>query len=199
MQDARREVLGLALRAFAWLPFTLAAWYFASQALAWVPAQVAAPSLGLAGVNAKVASLAEGVAVFEARLRPPYRPGIAAVEGVDVAIDVKTRTFTFGIALFLALSLALGRPWRPGPMALGAAILVVLPAWGIAFDALRQLAGEASLAPILAWPPALREAVAFGYQVGSLLLPTLGPVALWVALNPRVTRGRSEEDEPGRQ
>jgi len=57
----------------------------------------------------------------------------------------------------------------------------------------------APLGPVLAWPPALREAVAFGYQAGSLLLPTLGPVALWVALNPQVTRGRSEEDQPGRQ
>ena len=199
MKAARREVLGLAIRAFAWLPVTLAAWYFASQALAWVPAQVAASALGLAGVNAKAPKLAEGVAVFEAQLHPPYRPGIATAEEVEVTIDVKTRTFTFGIALFLALSLALGRPWRPGPLALGAAILVVLPAWGIAFDALRQLAGVAALGPVLAWPPALREAIAFGYQVGSLLLPTLGPVALWVALNPRVTRGRSEEDEPGCQ
>jgi hypothetical protein len=199
VKSARREVLGFALRAFAWLPVTLAAWYFASHALAWVPAQVAVPAMALAGVNAKVARLSDGVAVFEARLQPPYRPGIAAVQDVEVTIDVKTRTFTFGIALFLALSLALGRPWQPGRMALGAAILVVLPAWGIAFDALRQLSGVAALGPVLAWPPLLREAIAFGYQVGSLLLPALGPVVLWVALEPRATRGRSEKDEPGRQ
>jgi hypothetical protein len=192
----RREVLGIALRAMAWLPVTLAAWYFASTALAWLPAQAAAMSLRLAGVQAGVAKLSEGVAVVEARLQPPYRPGVAAVEGVDVAVDVKTRTFTFGIALFLALTLARGRPWRTGPIALGAATLVMLPAWSIAFDALRQLAGVAELAPVLAWAPAAREAIAFGYQVGSLLLPTLAPVALWVALNPRLARRPSEEDQP---
>ncbi len=199
MDAARREVLVLALRALAWLPVALAAWYFASTALAWVPARLAAPAMGLAGVEARVAQLEDGVAIFEARLDPPYRPGVAAVAGVDVAIEVRTRTFTFGIALFLALTLALGRPWRPAAAALGMAILLVLPAWSLAFDALRQLSGVAALAPVLAWPPAAREAIAFGYQAGSLLLPTLGPVALWIALNPRLARGRSEEDQPGRQ
>ena len=188
MRAPRREVFGLALRALAWLPLTLAAWYFASSALAWVPARVAAPALGLAGVDVRTVALADGVATFEARIVPPYRPGIAEVESVAVGIDVKTRTFTFGIALFLALTLALGRPWRPRAVAIGAAVLVVLPAWSIAFDALRQLSAVAALGPVLAWPSAMREGIAFGYQAGSLLLPTLGPVAAWIALNPRVTR-----------
>lgn len=189
MRSPRREVFGLALRALAWLPITLAAWYFASAALAWVPARIAAPALGLAGVEVRSVALADGVATFEARIVPPYRPGIAEVESLDVGVEVKTRTFTFGIALFLALSLALGRPWNPRAVALGVAVLVALPAWSIAFDALRQLASVAALGPALAWPPALREAIALGYQAGSLLLPTLGPVAAWIALNPRVTRG----------
>lgn len=189
MQAPRREVFGLALRALAWLPLTLAAWYFASAALAWVPAKIAAPALGLAGVEVRSVALADGVATFDARLVPPYRPGIAEVESVAVDIEVKTRTFTFGIALYLALTLAIGRPWRARAVAFGAAVIVALPAWSIAFDALRQLAAVAALGPVLAWPPAIREGIAFGYQAGSLLLPTLGPVAAWIALDPRVTRG----------
>jgi hypothetical protein len=199
MDAARREVLALAGRCLAWLPVMLAAWYFASNALAWVPVQAARPALAWAGVEVRAARLAGGVATFDARLRMPYSPGPAAMQDVDVAIEVNTRTFTFGTALFLALAAGLGRPWRPGRIALGAAIVVALPAWSIAFDALRQLAGVRELAPYLAWSPALREAIAFGYQAGSLLLPTLGPVALWVALNPQVARRASEEDEPGRQ
>jgi len=189
MRSPRQEVLVLALRALAWLPVMLVAWYFASTALAWVPAKIAAPVLGLAGVDVGTVALADGVAVFEARIALPYRPGVAEVESVAVGIDVKTRTFTFGIALFLALTLALGRPWRPQAAAIGAAVLVVLPAWSFVFDAMRQLSAVAELGPVLAWPPAMREGIAFGYQVGSLLLPTLGPVAAWIALNPRLMRG----------
>ncbi|MBK7661475.1 MAG: hypothetical protein IPJ28_21205 [Betaproteobacteria bacterium] len=191
MPASRREVLGLALRALGWLPLTLAAWYFASAALAWVPAKLAAPALGLAGVEVRSVTLADGVAAFGARLVPPYRPGIAQVESVAVDVDVKTRTFTFGIALFVALTLATGRPWRARAVAIGAAVTIALPAWSIAFDALRQLASVAALGPVLAWPPAVREGIAFGYQLGSLLLPTLAPVIAWIALNPRLTRGRA--------
>ncbi len=103
---------------------------------------------------------------------------------------MKTRPFTFGLALFMALVLAAGRPWRPAAWLAGGAVLVVLPAWGIAFDALRQLAGVPQVAPLLGWTPLAREAIAFGHQVGSLLLPTLAPVALWVALDPRFGRPR---------
>lgn len=198
MDPARREILGFALRALAWLPFTLAAWYFGSSALAWVPVRIAASGLGLAGVSVASPRIGDGTAFMEARLQPPYRPGVASLEAVEVVVEVKTRTFTFGIALYLALSLAFGRPWRPGTLALGCAILVALPAWSIAFDTMRQLAGVPSLGPILGWPPAGREAIAFGHQVGSLLLPTLGPVALWIGLDPRVARGTSEEDPPSR-
>jgi hypothetical protein len=199
MAAGRREVLAIGLRALAWLPVALAAWYFASTALAWAPVRLAVPALGLAGVQAALGKLEDGTATIEARLHPPYRPGVAAVEAVDVAIEVKTRTFTFGLALFLALTLALGRPWNPGRIALGSAVLVILPAWSVAFDALRQLSGEAALAPVLGWAPATREAIAFGYQLGSLLLPALAPVALWIALNPRLARTPSEEDQPGGQ
>jgi hypothetical protein len=92
--------------------------------------------------------------------------------------------YTYGIALFAALALAVSgwrRPWR---LAIGGVILLLLPSVGIAFDALRQLGSSPELAPLLAWPKGLRESIALGYQVGSLLLPTLGPIVVWLALYP---------------
>ena len=39
----------------------------------------------------------------------------------------------------------------PWPLAAGAAVLLVPPAWGIAFDALKQLATTAQPAPVALW------------------------------------------------
>ena len=58
---------------------------------------------------------------------------------------------------------------------------VCLAAWYLASPPLRQLQVDPQVAPLLGWAPGVREMVAFGYQVGSLLLPTLAPVALWLA------------------
>jgi hypothetical protein len=63
----------------------------------------------------------------------------------------------------------------------GAAMLLPFQAWGIAFDFLAQvglrLGPEISAqAGLSGWRS---EAVALGYQVGSLILPSLMPVVLW--------------------
>lgn len=188
MAGGRRAILLFALRALAWLGPCLAAWYFASSALAWAPVRVAGPLLSIAGLEVERSKVEDGLATFEAQVEAPYRPGAPAGQGAVIGIDVKTRPFTFGLALFAALVLAAGRPWRPAAWALGGAALVLLPAWGITFDALRQVASVREIAGILGWAPLAREAIAFGYQAGSLLLPTLAPVGLWVSLDPRFAR-----------
>ena len=97
-------------------------------------------------------------------------------------------TYTFGIAVFAALALAT-RGWRtPVRMAAGVALLLPLPALGISFDALRQLGSTPEIAGMLAWTATTREAIALGYQVSSLLLPTLAPIIAWLALFPAAWR-----------
>ena len=64
----------------------------------------------------------------------------------------------------------------------GLALLFPLQAWGIGFDILKTLAfdlgpeirGRLDLAP---WA---LEATALGYQFGTLVLPAVAPVALWL-------------------
>ncbi len=63
-------------------------------------------------------------------------------------------------------------------------MLAVLPAWGIAFETLKQLMLAPVVGDFVAAGPGARSAIAFGYQVGALILPTLAPVAAWLALNP---------------
>ena len=116
----------------------------------------------------------------------PYRPGGAP--RAEARVDVPAATYTFGSAIFVALALA-ARGWRqPARIAIGLAILLPLPAFGITFDGLRQLGVAPQLGTLLARGSGKREAIALGYQVGSLLLPTLVPMALWLALFPAAWR-----------
>ncbi len=194
MNAARREVLATAGRALLWFPLCLAAWYFAAGAFGWPPARIAAPAIG--AVAGKVTQVEAGkrTVTYVVEVEGPYRPG--GSPRAEARVDVPAATYTFGVAIFTALALA-ARGWRqPARIAIGLAILLPLPAFGIAFDALRQLGVAPQLASLLAWGPATREAIALGYQVGSLLMPTLGPIAAWLVLFPGAWQRESSLNTP---
>ena len=180
MTPSRREVLKVFGVALALLPLCLAAWYFAAGAINWIPSRLASPAIGAAaGKVARIEAAQRNLAYF-VEVQGPYRPGSSQV--AEARVEVPVATYTYGIALFAALALAV-RGWRrPGRLAVGVAILLVLPTVGVAFDALRQLGSAPDLAPLLGWKGGTREAIALGYQVGSLLLPTLAPIITWLVL-----------------
>ena len=180
MNPARRRVFTIFGVALLLLPVCLAAWYGAGAAFTWPPAQLAAPAIGLAAGKVRSVEVAPRTATYVVEVEGKYRPG--GSPRVEARVEVPAANYTFGIALFVALALA-AKGWRrPLAFAAGFAILWVLPAFGILFDALRQLGSSPDLAALLAWPRGAREAIAFCYQVGSLLLPTLAPVATWLAI-----------------
>jgi hypothetical protein len=178
----RGQVLGVFGRALAWLPACLALWFAAAPVFSWVGAKAATPLLWASGASVAAMKLDGSVVTYTLKLDERYAPG-RAPRSANVDVEVKAAIYTFGVALFLALALAARESRRPGAIALGVAILAILPAWGIAFDALKQLLAAPDLRAFLAWSPTGREAIALGYQVGSLLLPTLAPVALWLAVS----------------
>jgi hypothetical protein len=182
MNAARREVLATAGRALLWLPLCLAAWYVAAGVIGWLPSHLATPAIASAAGRVTQVATAARTASYTVRVEGPYMPGVSSQ--AEARVDVPSATYTFGMAVFAALALAV-KGWRhPGRLALGIAILLPLPAFGIAFDALRQLGAAPQLAPLLGWKGGTREAITLGYQVGSLLLPTLGPIIAWLALFP---------------
>ena len=74
---------------------------------------------------------------------------------------------------------------------LGAAALLPFQSWGIAFDFLVQVGIRlgpeiAAQAGLFGWR---REAIALGYQIGSLILPSLMPVVLWAICSRRFIEG----------
>ncbi len=182
MTDRRGgAALRIVVRALLILPFCLAAWHFSAGAFSWVAGRIAAPAVGAVAGSVTSMAVRDRVIHYTVALELPYRPGAAPTLVADV--EVSGTLYTFGIAVFLALSLAAKASRRWLPIAIGAAVLVVVPAFGVACDALKQLAVSPELAGLLAWRGFTREALALGYQAGTLLLPTLVPVALWMGLN----------------
>jgi hypothetical protein len=180
MDPLRRQVLLVAGKALLLLPIFLAAWYAAAAPIAWLPGKLALPIIrvttdGLARMEPKGRDL-----VYTVKLEMPYRPGSTPRVAAD--IEVGAAKYTYGIALFLALALAARESRHVAGIFVGSALLLALPAIGIAFDALRQLGATAGMEAFLQWRSGTREGVALGYQVGSLLIPTLAPVAIWLVL-----------------
>ncbi|APV50885.1 hypothetical protein BWI17_15025 [Betaproteobacteria bacterium GR16-43] len=187
MQASKREVLLLLGRTLLALPVAMALWYFASPFLNEFAGHVAKPVIGVSsGGTVTTVAMRDRTVHYEIRLYPEYQAGRARPPA-HADVDVNASLYTFGLALFLALSAAARASRRAAPVFAGVVALMLLPAWGVTFDALKQLAGTPELATYLGYSGTGREAIALGYQVGTLLLPTLAPIALWLGLNPEIT------------
>ena len=192
----RRPLGGLIARVFAWLPVTFAIWYFAAPVLLWPAAvltQVAART-GLADiVRAVEQSRAE--LVFATSLKA----GSAAAQGGEIAVGVDLLLYSFGLPLYAALVLAAKEPGWPRRLIAGYAVLMPFVAWGALADFLKNVAitmgpQVASQTGFVAWQ---REAIAFSYQLGALILPTVVPVVAWVVTHRALLeRLRSKAGEP---
>jgi hypothetical protein len=173
-------VLLVAGKVLLLLPLLLAAWYAAAGPLAFVPGKLALPIIRMVSDGLTQMELKGRSVIYTVKLEMPYRPGMTPRVAADV--EVAAAKFTYGIALFLALSLAAKESRRPVAIAIGCAILLATPAIGIAFDALVQLGATPGMEAFLRWRGGTREGIALGYQVGTLLIPTLAPVAIWLVM-----------------
>jgi hypothetical protein len=178
--DARRQILLIAGKALLLLPVFLAAWYLAAAPIAWIGGKVAQPVVRTIADGPTAMELKDRSVVYSLTLEMPYRPGSTPRIAVDV--EVGAGKFTYGIALFLALALAARESRQALPIIFGCTALLVLPGFGIAFDALKQLGSTPGMDAFLRWSVVTREAVALGYQAGTLLLPTLVPIAIWLCI-----------------
>jgi hypothetical protein len=111
--------------------------------------------------------------------RNHFRPG--------VVLDVTTNPLqhTFGIPFLLALLLASRPPGLAWKAMAGCAVLLALASLGLACDVMVRLGSLAAPngGPVFAFNAAGKEAIALGYQLGTLIFPTVIPVLLWGAMN----------------
>jgi hypothetical protein len=171
----RDPIWRFALRALAWLAPCFVLWYLAApwydRPAGWL-ARIFI-DLWRDGVVDSVEYQARLV-TFVTSLEVQSQGGIGRL-----VLEVNPLLYGFGAPLLAALLLASRAPWTK--IALGLVVLIPFQAWGIAFDALTQVLRDApGLAPRAGLSGLRAEVAALAYQLGSLILPTLVPVVLWV-------------------
>jgi hypothetical protein len=176
---AHSRLGGLIARVFAWLPVAFAIWYFAAPVLLW-PAAFLAEAVARMGLADLVRAVEQARA--ELTFATTLKAGSAAAQGGEIAVGVDLLLYSFGLPLYAALVLAAKEPGWPRRLAVGYAVLMPFVAWGALADFLKSVAITmgpqiASQTGFVAWQ---REAIAFSYQLGALILPTVVPVAVWV-------------------
>jgi hypothetical protein len=181
---AAPTVTGFTLRALGLLPFAFVVWYFAAPVLLF-PVVLLLRGIALVAFSGLVTSIEQSAAI--ATFVTSLRISGATTRGV-LTVDVNLLLYAFGMPLYAALTLASrSKSWRRN-LALGYVVLVPCVAFGAFADFLKNVAITAAPAiaaqtGFAAWQ---REAIAFAFQLGSLILPAVAPAVLWVALNQRL-------------
>lgn len=120
----------------------------------------------------------------------------------EITVDANPARYAYGLPMLIALLLAARGPRRL-PRALGGyALLLPVQAFSLTMYVLMQMVlyAQAS-ARVLRVEPWQVEAIVYGYQIGSLVLPTLVPILLWLWLDRQffadvVVRGWRQKAEP---
>jgi hypothetical protein len=186
-RPARRPLGRFVLKVLAWLPVCFAVWYFAAPLLM-LPVQWLALLVSKAGFGDIIVDVekAGSVISFVTNLRPASASTASQARAGTVVVESSALLYSYGLPLFAALTLA-ATGFRDGRrlakvLAIGFVALLPFETWGVLADALKQLA--ITMGPAISsqtgFSAAQREAIAFAYQFGTLILPTVIPAIVWV-------------------
>ena len=98
----------------------------------------------------------------------------------ELVAEADPAHYAYGLPLFLALLLASRSPHLLKRALAGYLFLLLPQTFSLTFEILRQITVAGGRPGVLHIDQWQMEGIALGYQVGSLLLPTLAPVALWL-------------------
>ena len=172
------------LRIVAWLPLTFAVWYVAAPLLVWPVALLAELFTRSTFDWVKSVEQMGPLITFVTSLKPAEGANPAGVKAV-VSVESNVLLFSFGLPMLAALILAAREPHRVRMLLIGFVVLLPFQTFSVVADFLKNVA-------ILA-PPAVssqtginafqREVIAFCYQFGTLILPTVAPAIVWVLMH----------------
>ena len=173
----RSPLARFVLTVIAWLPVTFAVWYLVSPALMWVVKVVAGVAVLPFGDLVRTVEQAGSTLQFVTSLKPGQTSGAGVI-----SVSVDGLLYSFGMPMFAALTLAAREPARWKILAIGIAALVPFVTFGIVADFLKNVAITSG--PLVAsqtgFSAPQREMIAFAYQFGTLILPTVVPAVVWV-------------------
>lgn len=115
----------------------------------------------------------------QTRLQVAMKGGVG-----DVIVTANPSHYAYGLPILWALLLAAGGPGRVGKLALGYVLLLPAQTFSLTMDLIKQMAmavpGGARMLHIDQWQ---LELIGLGYQLGTLVIPTVVPMAVWLVLD----------------
>jgi hypothetical protein len=182
---------GFVLRVAAWLAPAFLVWYAAAGIFAWpiVLLTDAAARIAFSDIVRNVEQqgyLITIVSTLKPALATTQNPG----DGL-VSVELNTLLYSFGFPMLAALTLAARQRHALRTLAIGYAVLAPFVTWGIIAEFLKRIAFDTAttVAVQAGFGPLQREAIAFAYQFGSLILPTVAPAVFWVLAHRRFLEG----------
>ncbi|MGE8318447.1 MAG: exosortase H-associated membrane protein [Comamonas sp.] len=172
-----------AVLAFAGIIVLTTAWTYLSP---WISYPVAA--LSKAGLEQTASGWVRQVHVAPGKIEVDTSVAVANAQTggrwVEISVDGDPGRYAYGFPIFLALLLAAWGPGRWWRAAVGYVVLLPFQAFSICSSLLMQVALTTQLdLRVLKISQGQLEALAYSYQLGSLVLPTLVPFLLWLWLD----------------
>ena len=179
------------LRVAAWLPLAFLVWYLAGPVLAW-PIGLLTEGIVRIGFSDLVRDVEQHghLLTIVSTLKPMLATTEQSANGV-LSVEVNPLLYNFGLPMLAALVLAARQPHPLRKLLLGYAVLAPLVACGLVAEFLKRLTFDTApaVAAQTGFGPLQREAIAFAYQFGSLILPTVAPAVFWVLTHRRFIEG----------
>jgi len=195
---ARGPLRGFLLASLVWLPTAFLAWYWLAPVIQ-VGAWLVAEAVRAVFLGDLVAGIEVHGRAFEVVTR--VRAEASSARAV-MSFAIDPLVYSCGMPLFAGLTLASRGAFGAvlARLGIGLAALVPVQAFGVVLAILKALAFD--LGNPAGWGGAAREAIALGFQLGSLVLPTVLALVAWAALNRQfvaelVGRGPAAEGEGG--
>ncbi len=182
----RHPLARFVVTVLAWLPVCFAIWYFTSPLLT-LPIHWLALAVAKLGFSDIIVDIDKSGSLFSfvTNLRPASATSFSGGKSA-VVVDSPALVYTYGLPLFAALALA-ATGLKNGArltkvLVIGYLALLPFQTWGIFADVLKQLA--ITMGPAISSQTGFsafqREVIAFAYQFGTLILPTVIPAIAWV-------------------
>lgn len=123
--------------------------------------------------------------IFQVETNIPFTFRDGTTEALGFIVN--PLVFSYGLPLLFGLVMGTDVSWKRklGIMVIGYCVITLVQVWGVVWQSLKMLSfnfGEQTHA-IIAAHGISDAAIAMGYQLGTLILPALAPIFVWILSN----------------
>jgi hypothetical protein len=180
-----RSLAPFLLLVAVWFLVTSALWWLATPILAW-PVALLSELVARAGFGGWVQGVEQQneIITFVTSLKPADAGYTSGAKNI-LLVPSNIRLFSFGLPLLAALILATREPHVIRRLLIGYVVLLPFQTFSVVSDFLKNIAIEAGpgVTAQLRFTAAQLDVIAFCYQFGTLILPTVAPAIVWVLMH----------------